>query len=112
MNYKIRSVCTNDEGDILIGTRGGEILEIQDNSPKVCLRGHFDGELWGLCVHPKKDIYYTVVDGVLHISHFLPVPPIFLRGILSLSGPSQILDTSICEGGREIRYIYSIITCF
>ena len=36
MNYKIRSVCTNDEGDILIGTRGGEILEIEDNVPKIC----------------------------------------------------------------------------
>ena len=65
MNPKIRSVCTNDEGDILIGTRGGEILEIQDNTPKICLRGHFDGELWGLCVHPKKDIYYTVGEDKL-----------------------------------------------
>jgi microtubule-associated protein-like 6 len=65
MNYKIRSVCTNDEGDILIGTRGGEILEIEDNVPKVCLRGHFDGELWGLCTDPKKDLYYTVGEDKL-----------------------------------------------
>ena len=65
MNYKIRSVCTNDEGDVLIGTRGGEILEIQDNKPRVCLRGHFDGELWGLCVHQKKDIYFTVGEDKL-----------------------------------------------
>jgi len=65
MNYKIRNVWINDERDILLWTKGGEIFEIQDNSPKICLRGNFDGELWGLCVSPKKDIYYTVGEDKL-----------------------------------------------
>ena len=58
MNYKIRSICTNDEGDILIGTRSGEILKIKDNKPRVCLRGHFDGNYWAK--YPSQKRYYLV----------------------------------------------------
>ena len=60
LNPKIRSVCENENGNILVGTRGGEILEIEDESPTVYLRGHWDKELWGLCANPKKNQYFTI----------------------------------------------------
>ena len=60
LNPKIRSVCENDNGNILIGTRGGEILEIENEESNVYIRGHWDKELWGLCAHPKENKYFTV----------------------------------------------------
>ncbi len=53
---KIRSICCNSKGDLLIGTRGSEIVEITNNQSKgiVLMRGHYNNELWGLTVHPKK----------------------------------------------------------
>ena len=56
---KVRSICENSKGNFLIGTRGGEIVEFVNNTPKVLMRGHFDNELWGLAVHPKKNEYLT-----------------------------------------------------
>ena len=60
LNPKIRSVCENENGNILIGTRGGEIIEIENEEPTVYIRGHWDKELWGLCAHPNKNQYFTV----------------------------------------------------
>ena len=66
---KVRSVCDKPEGLILVGLRSGEILEIpQDiakNKPKVLMRSHFKGELWGLAVHPKKAEYATIGDDMI-----------------------------------------------
>lgn len=43
------------QGDsILVGTRGCEILKVTSGSVSVVQRGHYDGELWGLAVNPKK----------------------------------------------------------
>ena len=58
------SICfLNDElkQTVLIGTRGGEICELnlETSKPTVHLRSHFDGELWGLTMHPKEPIFYT-----------------------------------------------------
>ena len=42
---------------IAIGTRSSEIAEfgIGGNiKPKTVIKGHFDGELWGLAVHTKS----------------------------------------------------------
>jgi hypothetical protein len=46
------SVCESN-GVYLIGTRGGEIIEIdaQDNA-RVLMKSHSNEELWGLAVHP------------------------------------------------------------
>ena len=60
LNPKIRSVCENDNGNILVGTRGGEILEIENEEPNVYIRGHWDKELWGLCAHPSENKYFTI----------------------------------------------------
>ncbi len=56
---KVRSVCINENNDILIGTRAGEIIEYSNETFNVIIRGHFDMELWALCMHPDKDIFYT-----------------------------------------------------
>lgn len=58
-NPKVRSVCENDAGNILVGIRGGEIVEFEGSTPSVLIRGHFDNELWGLACHPNKEKYYT-----------------------------------------------------
>lgn len=59
LNPKVRSICENEAGNILIGTRGSEIIEFEGSTPNVLLRGHFDNELWALVAHPKKDKYFT-----------------------------------------------------
>jgi WD40 repeat protein len=66
---KVRSVCENEKGTVLIGTRGGEIIEIDiNNKPKYCLRSHHEGELWGLTTHPNKEEFVTVgQDNILAI---------------------------------------------
>jgi WD40 repeat protein len=56
-------VCCNPKGDILISTRGSEIIEIKQSNMKkgnVLMRGHFDKELWGLTVHPDQNTFFTV----------------------------------------------------
>ena len=41
--------------NILVGTRGGELIEVQKaSSAQVVMEGHFDGELWGLCSSYSK----------------------------------------------------------
>lgn len=57
---KVRSICENTDGNILVGTRSGEIVEITKNTPKVLIRSHSKNELWGLAVHPRKPEYVTL----------------------------------------------------
>jgi hypothetical protein len=55
MMPKVRSVCENaTNGMILVGTRGGEIVEFGGPKPNVLMRSHFEGELWGLATHPVR----------------------------------------------------------
>ena len=60
MNPKIVAICEHTNGNIAAGTRGSEIIEFSNKKPKVVMRGHWDGELWGLCTHPKQQLFYTV----------------------------------------------------
>ena len=57
---RVRSVCENKDGNILVGIRGGEIVEFKQGKPSVILRGHFKDELWGLAVHPKRAEFCTL----------------------------------------------------
>ena len=53
-NPKATSVCIGANNNVLVGTRGGEIVEFVGDKATVYMRSHFDSELWGLAVHPTK----------------------------------------------------------
>ena len=58
---KVRSVCENEAGTkILVGTRGGEIIEFTGKKSVMHLKSHCQDELWGLSCHPSEDQFYTV----------------------------------------------------
>lgn len=58
---KVRSVCENKSGTkILVGTRGGEIIEFTGKKSVMHLKSHCQDELWGLTCHPNEDQFYTV----------------------------------------------------
>jgi hypothetical protein len=58
---KARSVCEHStNGNILVGTRGGEIVEFGGPKAVVHMRSHCDGELWGLTPHPSKAEFITI----------------------------------------------------
>jgi hypothetical protein len=47
---------------IVIGTRGSDIIEVQTQGMKgrLVMRGHSEGMLRGLTVHPKIQQFYTI----------------------------------------------------
>jgi microtubule-associated protein-like 6 len=49
----IRSIDISGSS-ILVGTRGAEILELKRGSIEALMTGHFNGELWGLALHPTE----------------------------------------------------------
>ena len=66
-NPKVRSVAFSADGNnIVIGTRGSEILEVAVRSGalvgKPLVHGHGCRELWGLATHPTKDEFITSGD--------------------------------------------------
>jgi WD40 repeat protein len=66
LNAKVRSLCENQKGTILLGTRAGEIIEIVKNeNPIVHVRGHFDKELWALVISPNEDKFFTAGEDKL-----------------------------------------------
>ena len=68
LNPKIRSVAEFN-GNILVGTRSGEIIEYLGGSkPSFIMRGHFNGELWGLTMHPTMQQAYTVGEDNLLVN--------------------------------------------
>ena len=36
-------------------------MEISPNK-RIFIKGHFEGELWGLTTHPKENKFYTIGD--------------------------------------------------
>ncbi|MCQ2820872.1 MAG: WD40 repeat domain-containing protein, partial [archaeon] len=53
----IRSIDLNDNGDMLIGTKGGEIVEINMETKTMkrsIMKSHYLDELWGLTINPSN----------------------------------------------------------
>jgi microtubule-associated protein-like 6 len=60
---QIQAVCLVQER-LLIGTKSSEIWELDIISLSAIkhVDGHYDGEVWGLAVHPRDNIYVTCGD--------------------------------------------------
>ena len=52
------------QGKILVGTKSGEFIEINEKTAtsKLLSCGHGEGELWGLTVHPTAERFITASD--------------------------------------------------
>ena len=49
----------NSAGSFIIGTQHSEIIKIQQSNKVILMQGHYSGQLWGLCVSPKQELFFT-----------------------------------------------------
>jgi len=55
----IRAIDVSAEGAYVIGTKGAEIIMVQQGRTTILVNGHSNGQLWGLCVSPNADKFAT-----------------------------------------------------
>ena len=48
----------------MVGTKSGDIYDITEktSSSQPVVSSHTEGEIWGLCAHPEKDVFVTGSD--------------------------------------------------
>lgn len=68
-SIKIRAIAQDNNSDITIGTRGGELIELRkDGTISLLMQGHFSKELWGVCNLRNDQRFATVgQDFMLYI---------------------------------------------
>ena len=88
---KPRSVCEK-QGKLLVGTRGGEVIEVEGRTAKVLMRSHFHKELWGLTKHPSEPLFATVgEDSMLAVWELLNCKQ---KNSCKVEGPANTLSYS------------------
>lgn len=87
----IRAIDVNAEGAYAIGTKGAEIVMVQQVRTSILVHGHFNGQLWGLCVSPNADRFATCGgDKFLRVWELdMPLPM-----ILALTEDARAIDWS------------------
>jgi len=80
MDPGIRALDVSSTGAYIIGTKGAEIIRIQDKKSNVLIRGHYNGEVWGLAVSPNAQKFASCggdktlrVWGVDKVAMILPL---------------------------------------
>lgn len=54
----IRAIDMNSKDEMVVGTKGGEIVEInlkEKKLIKILIKSHYDKELWGLSINPQNN---------------------------------------------------------
>ncbi|CAK72848.1 unnamed protein product (macronuclear) [Paramecium tetraurelia] len=59
-NLKLKIFNIKKASHLIFGTRGSEIVEVQGQKSKVLMRGHSQGTLRGLVMHPRFPMFYTI----------------------------------------------------
>ena len=62
----IRAMDINSKGEMVVGTKGGEIVEInlkEKRLIKTLMKSHYDNELWGLTVNPQNSLEIATGGG-------------------------------------------------
>ena len=92
MKPMVRAIAEDPNGNVQIGTRGGEIVEVdKQDKHTIIIQGHFDFELWGLAVHPSKPEFATVGED-------------FLLAKWSIANRKQISHVQLEFQGKVIDY--------
>ena len=96
---------------MLIGTRGGEIIEAKGATPPaVRMRAHFEGELWGLANHPTNTEMITVGRDAMLAVWDMPTRKQKIN--VKLEGPADAVAISNSAQHIAVGFINGKVTIF